>query len=652
MSLTHRLSARACGLRSLVATLGTALLLVACGGGGGGNTPTTTTYTVGVTVNAVGGGESFSFKLGSQQIDVTQGGVSTKFATSLATGATYTVTQTAGPRTCTLSSNRTGTIAAANVEVTASCGTAVGTSALTGIFYGPIGSQVGLQVNAGNGLTVTVPPFGAGMDPYNSQDFAFGTPLLDGTAYAVTVSSKPAGQTCSVFKGASGNMPAATDALHVGCEITDDLVSRSTNSAAPAVTGTFFESSAPVIGGANVPIGSTTQVFGEGRFVAFVSSATALASNSTAAHRQVFWRDRNTGDTFLVSADANGVEGNGDSFAPAISADGLTVAFESHATNLVASDTNGVRDVFVWKRQTPSSAPGVTRVSVGAGGAQANSESFEPTLSGDGSRVAFSTGASNLTAGVTGTSTINVVLRDLGTGGNVLVSADAGGVGRGGSKPMLSEDGKRLVFYSFSDQIVAGDANNLWDIFVFDSSTGLNKRVSRTSTGGERNQGTESASRVVAPAISGNGQFVAYATTATNVVAGDTNTFQDVFVVNVQSLSVTRASVATDGTQGNADSTIGQGERPALSYDGSWVAFSSQTSNLGAAAGNVLLHNNVTGETRVVSNQAISTVGAPAISRDGGYVVFGTGVPLDGRYASSGLFAHYTQLAPAFWWLP
>ena len=83
---------------------------------------------------------------------------------------------------------------------------------------------------------------------------------------------------------------------------------------------------------------------------------------------------------------------------------------------------------------------------------------------------------------------------------NRLVSADIDGIGRGGARPMLSEDGGRLVFWSLSGQLVGGDANGLWDIFVFDSGTGTNTRVSLTSAGGERDQGTESTSRVVAPA--------------------------------------------------------------------------------------------------------------------------------------------------------
>jgi Tol biopolymer transport system component len=169
--------------------------------------------------------------------------------------------------------------------------------------------------------------------------------------------------------------------------------------------------------------------------------------------------------------------------------------------------------------------------------------------------------------------------------------------------------------------------------------------VSLTNGGGERNQGTESASRVVAPPISGDGRYVAYTTTASNVVAGDTNGVQDVFVIDTQTGSVVRASVSSAAAQGNDDSAIGQGKRVALSYDGAWVAFSTKANNLGAGAGgsgigNVVMHNRVTGETRAVTNQTAGSVGPVSMSLSGAYVVFGSSTTLDGRFGGSGLFSH------------
>jgi Tol biopolymer transport system component len=638
--------------------LSLALALAACGGGGGDSpapTPTppggTSTYTVGVTVNAVGTGESFTFSLGAQTLAVTQGGVAANFAQALASGAAYAVTQTAGPRTCTLSANRTGTIAAANVQVSADCGTPAGVTQVSGTLRGPVGAQVVLQNNGGAGLTATVVNTPNVTDRYDATAFTFPATLPSGSAYAVTLATTPASQTCSVYKGANGTTPLAADALRVGCEHTYDLISRSGND---SVRGTYYDSRDPVIGGSSGAIGATTSGYGEGRFTAFVSSAAGLATGSTNARRQVFWRDNLTGETRLVSAAVGGAEGNGDSWAPSISADGLVVVFESYASNLVAGDTNGVRDVFAWSAQDPDA--GVERISVDANGVQANSESYEPTVSADGRVIAFSSGASNLTAGVSGTSTINVYRRDVVAGTNTLVTANGAGVGVGGSRPMLSEDGNRLAFYSYASNLVAGDTNGLWDVFVYDHAAGSRSRVSLTATGGERNQGNESASRVVAPAISGNGRYVAFATTATNMQGAATNGTQHVYVADTQTGAVTRASIATDGTLANADTPVGQGERLALSHDGTWVAFSTAANNLGAGAGttgvsNAVMHNLVTGETRAVSHQTTGSVGRVAMTRSGAYVVFGSSNQLDPRFASSGMFSRFTGVARSWWWV-
>ncbi|EHR69771.1 periplasmic component of the Tol biopolymer transport system [Burkholderiales bacterium JOSHI_001] len=515
-----------------------------------------------------------------------------------------------------------------------------GGTRVAGVFQGPLGAAVVLQNNAGDDLPLTIPSAGATLR-YDELAFNFNQLLADGSAYAVSLKTAPVDHSCSVYQGANGTLPTESTPLRVGCEITDDLVSRSTDD---AVLGTFFDSFAPSIGGADVPVGSTATAHGEGRYVAFVSGAPGMGG-ATGSNRQVYWRDRLTGETVLVSANAAGQQGNGQSQAPVVSADGQTVAFESFATNLDGADTNGARDVFVWS--AARRGLGAVRVSVGAGGAQGNSHSWEPTLSGDGSLVAFTTNASNLTGGASGP---NVVLRNLATGVNTLVTTDATGAGVGGSSPMLSESGARLAFYSFSSKITEGDTNDLWDVFVYDSATGAKRRVSLRDGGGERDVGTESRSRGVWPSISGDGRYVAYATTSTNVVAGDTNGLQDVFVVEVDTGRVVRASVSDAGVQGDGDSPLGQGERPALSYDGQWVAFSTRASNLGVPINNVVMRQWATGQTHRVSDLAISTVGAPVMSRKGAYVAFGAGMPRDSRFASTGLFAHYTGVARAFAW--
>jgi Tol biopolymer transport system component len=533
------------------------------------------------------------------------------------------------------------------VLVTASCGTAAGLSSLIGELRAPVGSAVTLRNNGGDDLALTMPAFAGSTDLYNALAFTFATPLADGTSYGVTLATTPVNQTCSAYKGASGTMPAAAGALKVGCEWTYEHVSRNTDG---TVRGTYSSSSAPVLGGAAGAVGSTPDGYGDGRFVAFVS--TTNLGGAPTGFRQIYFRDRLTGEVVLVSKNAAGVEGNNNSFAPAISADGLTVVFESTASNLVAGDTNGVSDIFKWSALSRT----IERVSVGPAGEQANGTSNGPTVSGDGKIIAFATGASNLTTGVSGNSTINVVRRDLTTGTNTLITrgtvGSGNGIGVGGSQPALSEDGNRLAFYSFSSQLVAADNNGLWDIFVYQHDNGSVRRITLTASGGERDQGTESASRIVAPAISGNGRFVAYATTSTNVVAGDTNGLQDVFVVDLDGPGIAVKRVSVNGaTQGNGDSPKGQGERPALSADGTWVAFTTNASNLGVPLDNVLMANVATGELRAVTSLNSNVSGPASISRSAAYVVFGANSQLDGRFANTGLFARFTGLARAWWWL-
>jgi Tol biopolymer transport system component len=596
-----------------------------------------------MVVSDIGPGEQFRFVMNELPAIVTSKGSAVAFAGTQTGGSSYTVSQTDGPRSCVASSNRSGTIGFKPVVVAMDCGRPPGQSALAGQLHAPVGTQLTLQLNGGADLALTMPAFAGSADPYNLLPFSFASTLSDGTAYEVTVKSAPAGQVCSVYKGATGTMPVALGGLRVGCEWRDDRVSRSTDNKS---FGTFFRSQDYAIGGASGPVGRTADGYGEGRFITFVSDIAGIGG-SKGAHRQAFWRDRLTGETLMISATTAGVEGNGDSFAPALSADGLTVAFESYASNLAAADNNGTRDIFVWRANARELGP--QRISVGPGGIESNSESFEPTISGDGRRVAYTSSASTLTPGVENTSVVNVILRDLDSGANTLVTANAAGKGVGGSRPALSEDGNRLAFYSFSSQLVAGDANGLWDIFVYSVDSASMRRVSFTTAGGERNQGNESASRVVAPAISGNGRYVAFSTTATNMAAGDTNSLQDVYVADLQTNTVQHASAGVGGAAGSGDSPFGQGERVSLSYDGRWIAFTTGATNLGVQSGQIVLRNLDSGETRAIGTAGSSTANV-RLSRSAAAIAFGTNAFLDARYSGSGMFVEPTGIGRSWWW--
>jgi hypothetical protein len=497
-----------------------------------------------------------------------------------------------------------------------------GKSFLDGKFIAPVGTRVVISKDGTDDLELVAKP--NGNQTYTVTDFKFPKAYTDGTPYTLTVKSVPPGISCRIDKGIRGTISLSPGFIRVGADYTYNHLSRSTDN---KTLGTYYESQSPVVAG---------EFAEEGRYVAFVSSAANL-DNSSGKHRQIFWRDRKTEITKLISRMPNGDEGNGDSFAPAISADGQSVAFESYATNLVGDDVNNLRDVFKWNAADNSI------VLVSSNGTASNGESYEPTISGDGNIIAFSSGASNLTAGVSGNSMVNVYLKDLSAGVITLLTVDlTTGKAVGGSSPSISQNGSRVAFCSFASTLVENDQNGLWDIFVYNSVSAKIKRISMGSGGSERMQGTESASRVVAPCISGNGSFVAYATTAPNVVSDDTNGVQDVFVTNIDDLSTVRVSTDNNGVQSNGDSPIAQGEKIALSFDGSLVAFTTNATNLGVPAGNILLRNISNNETIAITKEPGASVSKPAISRFGGYVVFGIGIRLDGRFSSSGLFAKYT----------
>lgn len=506
---------------------------------------------------------------------------------------------------------------------------------VAGELRAPQGVTVRLQLDGTEELLATV----GGSAAWGTQAFAFASARAPGQAYTVGITGASQGQTCSVYRGATGTVPPAAGALKVGCIDTWEHVSRNASA-----RGTPSTSGQPVVGGG---------AGAEGRYVAFVSSDARLTGVSGGVP-QILWRDRETGLTRVVSTDAAGNPGDNTSTAPAISADGLTVVFESAATNLVAGDTNGRRDVFLWSA-AGGLRHGVERVSVAPGGAQADGDSLAPSVSGNGRVVAWHTNARNLVPGVE-TFGFNVVRRDRTADANTVVSRAGVGLntgrGTGGAWAALSDDGNRLAFWSIAADLVAGDTNGIWDIFVYQHDSGSLRRVSLGAGGAERNAGTESGGRNVQPALSGNGRYVAYATTASNVVPGDTNGAQDVFVVDLDDpagLSVRRVT-GPGGVQGDGDSPKDQGERPGLSADGRHVAFTTNAASLAGRADQVVMVDLASGELRVLSPGS-GTVYRPMLSRSGATAVFGANRGLDPRFDEAGVFAHHTGVARAWTWV-
>jgi len=305
---------------------------------------------------------------------------------------------------------------------------------------------------------------------------------------------------------------------------------------------------------------------GEGRYVAFLSSATNLVPGDTNGHLDIFVHDIVSGMTERVSVSTGGLQANNYSFVPSISSDGRYVAFESRASNLVQGDTNGAWDIFVHDRVT-----GVTeRVSVDSFGTEGNNQSYKPNISSDGGFVGFRSTASNLVI-QDNNGVQDVFVHDRVTGQTERVSVNSGGTeGNGGSdNPSLSSDGRYVAFESYASNLVSGDTNVERDIFVHDRMTGQTERISVNSGGIEQNEDC------VYPDISGDSRFVTFSSSATNLVSSDNNGTIDVFLHDRQTGETIRISIDSGGEEGNEISF-----HSFISDDGEQVVFKSDASNL------------------------------------------------------------------------
>jgi Tol biopolymer transport system component len=231
-----------------------------------------------------------------------------------------------------------------------------------------------------------------------------------------------------------------------------------------------------------------------------------------------------------VSVDSAGNQANSGSSNPFISADGRFVAFTSDASNIVPGDTNSNREIFVRDTLTNTT----TRVSVDSAGNQTFSDSYNPSMSADGRFVAFYSGASNLIPGDTNRR-LDVFVRDRLTNTTTRVSLDSAGNQADGDShyPSISADGRFVAFQSDASNIVPGDTNKRNDIFVRDTLTNTTTRVSVDSAGNQTNSNSYSTS------ISADGRFVAFESSASNIVPGDTNNKDDIFVRDTLTITTT-----------------------------------------------------------------------------------------------------------------
>jgi Tol biopolymer transport system component len=399
----------------------------------------------------------------------------------------------------------------------------------------------------------------------------------------------------------------------------------------------------------------------DNRYVAFQSWSTNLDPLDTSDNDDIYLRDLNTGLTTLASRAYDGSQTNDNSYAPTISSDGRFVAFHSYATNVVPGDNNAncgilqdenCPDVFVYDTQSEETS----LVSIAANGTQGNGWSGNASISASGRYIAFESSATNL---VTNDKNeyidIFVLDRDADEDGifdepsaveTTLISISSAGTQTNGHSEVasISADGRHVAFASSADNLVASDTNESQDIFVHDRDADQDGifdepgqvQTSRVSIASD---GTQANGESYNPAISGDGRFVVFGSEADNLVSGDNNNAQDVFLHDrdvdqnlvfdqANAVRTTLVSVSTGGEQANTRS-----ESPSLSNDGRYVAFVSPASNLDEncilAAQHIFWRDTQSGQTTChsLSNQGTEASGDswnPSISADGSWLVFGS----------------------------
>ncbi len=323
----------------------------------------------------------------------------------------------------------------------------------------------------------------------------------------------------------------------------------------------------------------------DGRYEVFTSNASDLVNGDFNGTTDVFLRDLVDGTTTLISRSDTGVSANSSSHFPVISADGNYVAFYSHATNLDIdpldgpNSTSGYSQIYRWHRPTGKielASPNFDNTD------GAWEYSYDPSISGDGQRITYQSRATDLVAGITDDNGwYDIFLRDFTppTPTTVLVSRSSSDPLTAGNNwsdsQQISRDGSRILYLSRSTDVELGvsDANGAnADLVSFEISTGNNTYVSvQTTDPTYANSGSSRTSQ----SLSGDGRYEVFTSSASDLVAGDTNGTTDVFLRDLVDNTTTLISRAAGGTTANSTSA-----HAVISADGHYVAFESYATDL------------------------------------------------------------------------
>ena len=389
----------------------------------------------------------------------------------------------------------------------------------------------------------------------------------------------------------------------------------------PALAGPALADAGPAIvrvstdshGGQLDSLNDGQDITPDGRYVLFDSLVTVPGTPSASITSNLFVKDRRTGRTRPVAVALGGGEPDGNTLQGKISANGRYVVFGSWATNLVAGDTNGENDVFRRDMLTGK----ITRVSVGYSGAagSGSADGIYLSVSANGNLAAFDSDATDLVRNDTN-GTKDIFVRNLATGVTRRVSVSSTGEqsepkpatptspylrNRDSQEPVISADGRSVAFSSYASNLVPGDTNQSEDIFVHSLVTGKTTRVSVKADGSQSETGDQYGSGASEPSISANGKVVAFYSVYTDLLATP-NHPNDVYVHHLDTGKNELAEITTDGGPG-----VYGARNPILSPSGKSVAFYSQDPNVapGDPGEGPFFRNLVTGEVhRIGTNQA------------------------------------------------
>ena len=344
---------------------------------------------------------------------------------------------------------------------------------------------------------------------------------------------------------------------------------------------------------------------------------------------------------------ARATTGGGNAYRPWMSADGRYLVFDSDGKRVLGGtpDTKAVREIYLYDRVTG----GMERISVASDGSRAqipdagncNSQpcgSQRPTISADGRYVAFWSNATNFDPSASD-GTANAYVRDRATGKTILVSKGYNGAQPNGEsrRPVISRDGRYVAFESAASNLIApqtcgllglgckgGDNNKADDVFVYEMATGTVSRVSVAADGTEANAASDRAS------ISGDGRKVAFNSTATNLGAA-TGGVGQVFLKDLDSGTVTLVSATPAGAAGDKASAS-----PSISTDGRWVSFDSKATNFNPAdaGGDTDIYVKDL-QSGAIDQASVQTGGGQATGTNGASIVGGDStISSDGRFVA------------------